>query len=177
MNQNEPDRPRARAGAVMLGAALALACLGPARATDLAPPELTGAPGQGQHAAIVQAGHFNQALIEQRHGASQFAELVQDGFNNQLQALQSGHHNFLDARQSGADNVASITQSGALNRVDLAQLGFDNRANVEQIGHGHHALVEQFGNSNRADIVQGISAPNVVVRQYGDHIVTTLIQY
>lgn len=157
---------------LFVACALALAAPRPASAADLAPPEFR--TGKGHRASIEQTGLFNQADVDQR-GRGHFAEVQQDGVHNRLQALQIRNDNFLIARQSGGANVASVTQSGTFNRLELQQHGVANLANVEQFGYGRTALIEQVGNGNRVDIVQ--NAPNVVVRQYGDHLVATLIQH
>jgi hypothetical protein len=84
----------------------------------------------GNEAALIQSGAFNQAFISQ---------------NN-----PGGAVNFINLLQSGAGNIASLEQDGAGNAIDLAQTGDDNNAAITQIGDGFGIAINQTGGATIA---------------------------
>lgn len=155
--------------AALLVAAFALAPAAPAMADDLADPEFFS-NGYGDSAQSNQGGNEYRSMLL-------FAQLDQNGNNNQAQLLQSGQVNAIRAIQAGSDNLATLTQSGRYNTIDLDQRGTANIAYVAQSGAGNTALIEQVGYGNRADITQSSTASNAVIRQYGDRNIARIVQH
>ena len=92
-------------------------------------------------ARVVQDGNSNLADIFQSSDFSResghYAEIKQDGFDNQAMINQSGDH-----------NGARINQIGDSSYTNASQTGFANSADIIQMGNGNTLYSIQTGNNN-----------------------------
>lgn len=168
-----------------LGAALAVAAPA-ALAGDLSPlSDFYASPLDRESAFLTQTGERNVATVDQRRGqpglVGQYADIVQTGAQNRVDAGQMGDANRLRAVQDGFDNDARIVQTGDRNVVDLSQTGGANVFRSVQTGDdnlivgiqpgGASMNLTQMGNRNVIDIDQRVYDLNVNIEQRGDNLV------
>lgn len=138
-------------------------------------------PGNGNPASLNGNG------LETGFGA--YAELLQEGELNFVDILQLGNH-WTKVTQKGSRNEAEVEQTGASFGIpfnppgvsdpcpsaygncaghsedgsvsSIIQDGLKNRAGIKQDG-SHWANIQQYGNSNKADIIQMIGEPTLMV--------------
>jgi minor curlin subunit len=133
--------------------------------SELGPSELQVTGSNGQVARIAQDGERNQALIRQQ-GAQHSGQVTQNGSGNEASADQAGI----------ADQFV-LSQAGSGNRIALTQTGNGNQAAVDQVGAGHLAAIDQLGNANSVNVRQNPGSPDPLLRQQGNGLATTVIQY
>ena len=89
----------------------------------------------GHYAEINQQGADNQGFIEQS-GDLNRARFSQDGSGNVANATQTGFSNFMDTSQTGSGNALYATQTGNTNSMVLSQAGAAT-ANLVEIGNNN----------------------------------------
>ena len=137
-------------------------------------------------AQINQIGNLNRASIFQSNdfGGSyaNYAEINQDGSDNEAVITQSGDQNKARISQAEDSNIANVTQTGFSNSVDIkqagggnalyaTQTGDDNRIVLTQSGFATAHLVE-IGNNNTINATQ-TSGGHLSVRIEGSGLTVT----
>jgi minor curlin subunit len=138
---------------------------------------------------IVQNGSSNTAEMKQSvdaGGTGHYAEINQDGFENQAFIDQSGDLNRARINQWGSTNIANVTQAGIENFLDVSQTAAGNTFYSTQIGN-HNSIVfsqpgaatanlVEIGNNNTINAVQGLGG-TMNIRLEGYNLSDTVRQY
>ena len=141
---------------ILLRFVLGLVCQGllsgPALSLDLSIMSDFGAPDFSRNSAlVVQNGNANRANILQSNDlggvSGNFAEIKQDGVENDALITQSGDHNRARIDQTGDSHIANVTQTGFTNSADIIQTGYGNALYATQTGNNNSITLSQPGSA------------------------------
>lgn len=123
---------------------------GPALSLDLSIMSDFGAPDFSRNSAlVVQKGNTNRTNILQSDDlggvSGNYAEIKQDGVDNDASITQSGHHNRARFEQTGDSHIANVTQTGFANSADIIQTGDGNAFYATQTGNNNSIIFSQPG--------------------------------
>ena len=139
---------------------------------------------------VVQNGNANTAEIKQLVDAGgstgHYAEINQDGSENQAFIDQSGDLSRARINQWGSGNIANVTQAGFENFLDVSQTAFGNAFYSTQIGNRNSIVFSQpgaatanlveIGNNNTINAVQGLGG-TMNIRLEGNNLTATVRQH
>lgn len=127
---------------------------------------------------VEQIGEANVSNVSQEN-ASSFARTKQTGERNEASLTQNGlATGYADIRQDGSDNNVTATQQGddgTQNTLLLVQNGDSNVAITDQAG-SNAAILGQYGNGNAINLNQNGSDNLASLSQEGDDNIMSISQ-
>ncbi len=175
---------------LLLGLVLQAMAVGQSFAQDLSILSDFGSSEIVQNGSlIVQTGTSNSAQISQMVDAGgskgHYAEITQDGSDNQAAIDQSGDLNRARITQPGSSNFANSSQTGYENYFDLSQSGYGNAVYATQTGNNNSIVFSQpgsataklveIGNNNSIIGTQGLNSI-INIRLEGNGLTATVRQ-
>lgn len=136
-----------------------------------------------------QNGSGNRSYVSQGNSlngtSANYAEINQNGSDNDTSIIQLGSQNRVRANQTGDSHTSNFTQTGFGNNSDIDQTNSGNSLFSTQIGDNNQitahqpsfatATLEEIGNNNSINLTQSINS-TINIRLEGNNLTAIVNQ-